>query len=296
MLTVPHNLNSQIEKNLISFSTGPDESNTCFDFIYNLFLDERIYELHDEYVLENAWELELATYDDVIRLPDHIYDLVHFHPNPLVRRGWLSFCRQTRCINLKPSVQEFLNDKDAYTQEIARKLFHRLEEAERQRLNVPDADKMNVEQAKLILGDHFFSEAAKIQAINSIWSFSHHASLDESEKAAYTNQRQPILAETMPLLMSNFKNPFTGGGFFKLHLDVVMSRAEPMSDALIEQKRNRLLYCWWKDATLSFSYGLAHTPSEKREECINFMRSVLDTDFYRLGKLIIRDQLNSIQK
>lgn len=295
MLTIPHNLDQKIAENLTYLSIEPSERGS-FDFIHNLFLDERLYDLHDEDVPDDWYELELVTYDGVTRISEYIYDFVQPHPDPFVRRGWLAFCRQTRCISMQNSVKTFLNDNDALTQQIAQDLFYALEEAKRRRQDVPEAAYMDVEQATQILRDHLFSEKAKTAALNSIWSFSEHKLLSEEGKVVYDRQRQPLLAKMMPLMMMNFKEPFTGDGFFKLHLDAVMSRVEPMRDDLIEQKKSRLLYWWWPDATGSFAYGLTHAPANKREECIKFVREVLDTDFYRLGKLIIRQRLNNTQE
>ena len=293
MLTIPQDLDQKIAENLRCLHADPNESTVCFNFVQALFLDQRIYDLQDENVLDDAWELELATYNDVTTLPDYIYDFVHSHPDPLVRRGWLTFCRQTHCTILKSSVRQFLKDEDVATKETAQNLFYDLEEAQRQRQEVPEAGDMDVAQAKQILGDHLFSAEAKRKAIDRVWSLEEYMLLSDQEKDVYNQQCQPILAEMMPLMLENFMNPFVGDGFFKLHFCIVMRRAEPASEALIEQEKDRLLNWWWKDATLCFSYGLINAPIERQDECVKFVRDVLDTDFYRLGKLIIRKQLNS---
>ena len=294
MLIIPENLDQMIAENLRRLCAAPGEK-ACFDFIYSLFLDGRMYNLHDEDVPEDWRELEMVSSD---YLSDHIYELVHPHPDPLVRSGWLIFCRQTRSVNMRSSVNTFLKDKDPQIKSLAQDVHAELSvEYDRYLAGsfLQDDSILNAEQVRLVLSDLLFPDRLKRRAIDWVWSFSDYSKLSDFEKSAYNEQRQPALWEMMPLLMQTFQACFAGGERFKLHLDYVMSRAEPMSDSLIEQKKNGLLYRWSPDSTGSYAHGLIHAPAEKRAECLQFVHDVLGTDFYRLGKLIILHELEKAQ-
>ncbi len=295
MLTLPEDFNEFLASHLCNIAANPKANLASFGLIKNLFLDLRIYYLEDEELVEDAWDLEMATLaENVERVPDYIYDFVHFSPDPDVKMGWLLFCRRMRCVSMSSSVKQFLSDHNLQIAAKAQQVFAELTVKRDVPLEdiIGSAGFLSMETVKNILSDHLFPDGIKRKAIDWLWSYDEYSQLSGMQKKAFEEKRQSLLREALPLLIENFEQPFVGGPLFNLHLDYVISQVKPIREAVIEGKKNKLLYWWWPDATANFASSIANLPEKQGESGRSFLRELLASEFYRLGKLIVRDTLN----